>query len=122
MSDSTRDMRRAIRDGALNRCPNCHEGRLFRGYLQIVDRCDHCGEPLGDYRVADGPAFFTITIVMLLLIPLIWVTWAVFRMDPVVMLIVLGVAVTAMTLILLRYIKGAYVGFTWAQDEQDRGA
>ncbi|MDO5643103.1 MAG: DUF983 domain-containing protein [Paracoccus sp. (in: a-proteobacteria)] len=95
---------------------------MFRGYLQVVDRCEQCDEPLGDYRVADGPAFFTITIVMLLLIPMIWITWAVFDLHPVTMLILLSGATTALTLILLRIIKGAYVGFTWAKNELDPGA
>ena len=34
----------------------------------MVEACDHCGAPLGRYPAADGPAFFTMTIVMLLLI------------------------------------------------------
>jgi uncharacterized protein (DUF983 family) len=36
---------------------------MFDGYLAVVPRCPACGEPLGDYRAADGPAFFTISIV-----------------------------------------------------------
>ncbi|MDO5605574.1 MAG: DUF983 domain-containing protein [Paracoccus sp. (in: a-proteobacteria)] len=120
--ESTRDMKLAIRRGGMNRCPNCGQGRLFKGYLQVVGQCDQCGEPLGDYRVADGPAFFTITIVMLLLIPMIWITSVAFQLSPVTMLIGLGAVTTALTLILLRYIKGVYVGFTWAKNELDPGA
>ncbi len=95
---------------------------MFKGYLAVVDECAHCGEPLGAYPAADGPAFFTITIVMLLLIPMIGFTWVVFRSDPVTMLLVLGGITTVMTLVLLRYVKGAFIGYLWAKDEQDQGA
>lgn len=122
MTDTDRDMNLAIRRGLVNRCPKCGTGRLFGGYLQVVSRCESCDEPLGLYPVADGPAFFTITIVMLLLVPIIGFTWVLFRMDPVTMLIVLCVAITLVTLVLLRLVKGAYVGFTWAKNERDRGA
>ena len=104
------------------RCPRCGEGRIFDGYLTVVDDCAACGEPLGGYRAADGPAFFTITIVGLLLVPLIGFTFVAFRPSPVVlMLVILGI-VTALTLVLLRLVKGAFIGFLWAKHERDPGA
>lgn len=117
-----RDERGAAARGLMGRCPNCGKGRLFKGYLTIVQECDLCGEPLGLYRAADGPAFFTMTIMLLLLIPMIGFTWAIYRPDPVTLLIVVGVAMTLLTLIILRLVKGAFVGYLWAKHEQDRGA
>ncbi|MBC9247566.1 DUF983 domain-containing protein [Paracoccus sp. 11-3] len=121
MSD-IRDSKTSIRRGTFNRCPNCGEGRLFDGYLKIVDRCDNCGAPLGNYPAADGPAFFTMTIVMLLLIPLIGFGWVLFKPEPVTFLIVLSILITIITLVLLRFVKGAFVGYLWAKDEIDRGS
>ncbi|WP_313348898.1 hypothetical protein [Paracoccus sp. (in: a-proteobacteria)] len=60
------------------------------------------------------------TIVLLLLIPIIGFTWGIYRPDPVTLLIVVGASV--LTLIILRLVKGAFVGFLWAKHEQDRGA
>ena len=117
-----RDTRQAILRGFTNRCPKCGKGHMMRGYLQIVDRCENCGEPLGSYPAADGPAFFTITIIMLLLIPMIAATWVWFRLSPFTMLILLSALTTIMSLVLLRYVKGAFVGYLWAKDEQDPGA
>lgn len=117
-----RDTREAIVRGFTNRCPKCGKGHMMRGYLQIVDHCENCGEPLGSYPAADGPAFFTITIIMLLLIPMIAATWVWFRLSPFVMLVLLSALTSVMTLILLRYVKGAFVGYLWAKDEQDPGA
>ena len=118
----TRDTSLALKRGALNRCPNCGEGRIFNGYLTVVEACDHCAAPLGRYPAADGPAFFTMTIVMLLLIPAIGFGWVWFRPDPVTFLVVLTAGVTLVTLVLLRIVKGAFIGYLWAKDEMDRGS
>lgn len=117
-----RESNLSIRRGTMNRCPNCGESRLFDGYLKVVDRCENCGAPLGSYPSADGPAFFTMTIVMLLLIPAIGFGWVLFKPEPVNFLIVLGLLITILTLVLLRFVKGAFVGYLWAKDEKDRGS
>ncbi|MBV0891100.1 DUF983 domain-containing protein [Paracoccus sp. Z118] len=122
MSQPARDLKSAVLRGLANRCPNCGEGRVFTGYLKVVDRCENCGERLGEFRSADGPAFFTITIVMLLLIPLIGFGWLLFRSDPLTLMLVLCGVTTIITLALLRLIKGIFVGFLWAHQERDRGA
>ena len=122
MTQPARDLKTAALRGLMNRCPNCGEGRVFTGYLKVVDQCEHCGERLGEFRSADGPAFFTITIVMLLLIPLIGFGWLLFRSDPLTLMVVLCVVTSIITLVLLRLIKGIFVGFLWAHQERDRGA
>ena len=104
----------AVWRGARNRCPVCGEGRVFVGYLRIVDACESCGAPLGRLRADDAPPYFTIFVVghivvpgMLLLEqnvhPPSWVhmvTWV-----PVTLLL---------TLALLPPIKGAVIGAQWA--------
>lgn len=122
MNQDPRDSRAAMLRGLANQCPSCGAGRVFAGYLSVVNRCPDCQEPLGDYPAADGPAFFTITIVMLLLIPMIGYGWVLFRSDPLTLLIGLGVLTTLITLVLLRLVKGAFVGYLWAHHERDRGA
>ncbi|MFN3273167.1 MAG: DUF983 domain-containing protein [Paracoccus sp. (in: a-proteobacteria)] len=117
-----RDPKVALIQGAMNRCPKCGEGKILRGYLHVVPQCASCGEPLGKYPSADGPAFFTITIVMLLLIPMIGFGWTLFGSDPFIFFLVLTVVTTAITLLLLRPIKSAFVAYLWAHEERDRGA
>ncbi len=118
----TRDSSLALKRGALGRCPNCGEGRIFDGYLTVVPACDRCSAPLGRYPAADGPAFFTMIIVMLLLIPAIGFGWVLFRPEPVTFLVVLTAGVTLVTLVLLRIVKGAFIGYLWAKGEMDRGS
>ena len=117
-----RDTGQAMRRGAFGRCPNCGEGRLFAGYLRVMPECLNCGEPLGRYRAADGPAFITITIVGLLLIPILGSSFVALRPDPLTLSLIVTVAITVLTLVVLRLVKGAFVGYLWAMGEMDEGA
>lgn len=108
--------------GALGRCPNCGTGALFAGYLKIKALCGNCDEPFSEYKTADMPAVFTILIVGVLLVPILWTGFAVFRPDPLVLFGYVSVFIVILTLAVLRVVKGANVGYLWAIDERDRGA
>ena len=56
----TRPFMTGLLRGLRHRCPNCGEGKLYRGYLKIAPACDACGHDLSAYRADDGPAYFTI--------------------------------------------------------------
>ena len=43
------------------RCPRCGEGRLFAGFLTLAKACDRCGLDYGFADPADGPAFFVMS-------------------------------------------------------------
>ncbi len=44
--------------GLLGRCPRCGQGALFEGYLKIRPGCAVCGLSFAGHDTADGPAFF----------------------------------------------------------------
>jgi uncharacterized protein (DUF983 family) len=119
---SPRSNNEAMRRGIFCRCPRCGEGKLFDGYLKVVQNCSSCGEPLGLYRAADGPAFITMSIIGLLLIPVLGFGFIAFRADPLTLALVVTALIGALTLVVLRLVKGAFVGHLWAQKEIDRGA
>ncbi|WP_210526238.1 DUF983 domain-containing protein [Rubellimicrobium arenae] len=121
-ASTDRDSGRAMRRGLIGRCPNCGQGRLFAGYLRISPTCPECGEELGRYRAADGPAFFTISIVGLLLVPILGWSFVILRPDPLVLALILTVSITILTLVVLRLVKGAFVGYLWSMHEMDKGA
>ena len=52
----------AIRAGLLCRCPNCGRGRLFSGFLKVVNRCSACGFDFGRLNTGDGAAVFIMQI------------------------------------------------------------
>ncbi|HWU12982.1 MAG TPA: DUF983 domain-containing protein [Caulobacter sp.] len=70
----------SLRAGLLCRCPRCGEGKLFGGFLRLAKRCDRCGLDYGFADPADGPAFFVMTGVGILVIT-IW-AWAVIAWSP----------------------------------------
>lgn len=100
--------------GLRHRCPNCGQGKLYKGYLKVKETCDVCGHDLGAYRADDGPAYFTILLVghlvvaPLLLFPFIWQKPAWF------VLLVTLIPLTVLILTLLPRVKGAFVGGLWS--------
>ncbi len=103
-----------VRRGLACRCPACGEGRAFRGFLKVADRCDVCGQALHHHRADDLPPYVTIFIVghivgwgilvteTSLTVPL----WAAVTLWPALTL--------ALALALMQPIKGAVVGLQYA--------
>ncbi|HEY3799103.1 MAG TPA: DUF983 domain-containing protein [Caulobacteraceae bacterium] len=63
-------------------CPHCGEGRLFRGFLTLAPHCERCGLDYGFADPADGPAFFVMTGVGVLVTAL-WAWWAIALQPPI---------------------------------------
>ena len=40
------------------KCPRCGRGPLFDGYIKVVERCRNCGLGFAGHDTGDGPAFF----------------------------------------------------------------
>ncbi|MDO7844661.1 DUF983 domain-containing protein [Sphingomonas immobilis] len=120
--DTSRDHLRWIFDcGWKGRCPRCGEGRMFRSWLKIVDRCESCDL---DYRFAapdDGPAFFSLCLVVPpLALLLVWLQVA---FDPPfwVHLVVSLPLLTIGSLLPLRPIKGWLVASQFVNRAQEAG-
>ena len=56
--------------GLAGRCPRCGQGRLFKGFLALQPRCEACGLDFSFADSADGPAFFIMSIVGILVVGL----------------------------------------------------
>jgi uncharacterized protein (DUF983 family) len=95
------------------RCPNCGQGRLFRGYLAVDQNCEACGHDNGAYRADDGPAYFTVLIIghlliaPMLMLPIMW------QSNTLIVLPIALAVVGAATLTLLAFVKGAFIGVQW---------
>jgi len=107
--------------GMAGRCPRCGEGKMFKGFITIADKCDHCGL---DYRFADagdGPAIFVMLIAGFIIVgaalwlevsyePPMWVYFVIFL--PLTLIVCLG---------MLRPLKGVLVALQYAnRAEQGR--
>lgn len=72
----------SLRAGLTCRCPRCGEGRLFSGFLKLADHCDACGLKYDFADPADGPAFFVMTAIGILVIAA-WGVWAAAAQPPI---------------------------------------
>ena len=101
------------RRGLCGRCPQCGDGKLFKGYLKPVSACAACDEQYGHIRADDGPAWLTILIVGHILVPLIleferdstWPLWVPMLLWP-------GLALV-LTLLILPLAKGLFITILW---------
>lgn len=64
------------RSGLTCRCPRCGRGALFCGFLELAGSCSACGLDYGFADPADGPAFFVMTGVGILVTG-VWAWWVV---------------------------------------------
>lgn len=105
---------RALLNGWRGRCPACGEGRMFRAFLKVSDCCPACREELHHHRADDAPAYFDIVIVGHVVVPLALAVETAFAPSywihaalwlPLTLILSVG---------LLQPIKGAIVGWQWA--------
>ncbi|KQW73519.1 hypothetical protein ASE17_07635 [Phenylobacterium sp. Root77] len=67
-AEPTYDPPLPIISGLTCRCPRCGKGKLFRGFLTMAKECDACGLDLSFADPADGPAFFVMTAIGMIVI------------------------------------------------------
>lgn len=106
----------SLRRGARMRCPACGNGALFRAFLKVADACPACGEALHHHRADDAPPYFTMLLVGHFIVagvlgleqtlaPPQWLHFALWLPLTVIL-----------SMALLPRIKGALVGFQWANE------
>lgn len=96
------------------RCPACGKGKLFRSFLKVNDRCASCGTELFHQRADDAPAYFTITIIAHIFIPLIFIVERLWEPPYWLHLVLWLPSILAATFLIMPMVKGAIVGLQWA--------
>jgi uncharacterized protein (DUF983 family) len=109
-----RDVWTAMKRGFRGRCPRCGEGKLFRAFLKVDNKCPVCGLDFTPHRADDLPAYLVIIIVGHIMVPLaLWIE--INYSPPVVLQLVIYMPATLLaSLLLLQPVKGAVVGLQWA--------
>jgi uncharacterized protein (DUF983 family) len=103
----------ALLRGLFRKCPCCGKGKAFRGYLKIVDVCDTCQTPLGLYPCDDGPAYITMLLVGHVVIAPLFIFESLWSTHIEVLLPIAMFSLGLLTLIVLPFIKGAFLGLLW---------
>ena len=109
-----RDTWLAVRRGLRLRCPACGRGKLLSGYLRPADSCTVCGEPTGECRADDAPAWATILLVGHIASPGFFLFATQDARASWMAFILIASLVVGLTLLLLPRMKGLFVGVIWA--------
>ena len=64
-----RDLWSSLKRGFRGRRPRCGEGKLFRAFLKVDNRCSLCGLDFTPHRADDLPAYLVIVIVGHIVVP-----------------------------------------------------
>ena len=119
----------AMKRGFFSRCPHCGQGRMFRAFLKVADKCPTCGEALHHHQADDFPAYVVIVVVGHILVPLVLLVETQLAPPFWVGMTLWPAAVVVLTLALIQPVKGAIVGMQWAlgmhgfdQAKKDRDA
>ncbi|GBU17555.1 MULTISPECIES: DUF983 domain-containing protein [Methylobacterium] len=110
-----------IPTGLSGRCPRCGEGHLFKGFLALRPSCEACGLDYAGFDSADGPAFFVMSIVGLVVVGL--ALWLEIAYEPPMWVhaLVAGTLSIGLSLLLVRPLKGMLIALQYANKaEQGR--
>lgn len=114
-TDEERDTRKAIFRGLWLKCPSCGEGKILSGYLKVKRACECCGQELHHASVDDGPAYFTLMIVVAIIFPMFGVIFSLFEPKPILIALSMMVFATVLALFILPRVKGLFIGLQWAK-------
>lgn len=101
------------------RCPRCGRGKLYSGYMKLVEQCSECDLKLAENDTGDGPAVLLIFVLGFTVVPLI--LWFGLTYDPPtwVLALVSLVGVLGTTLVLLPPSKALFVAQNYKHNPWD---
>lgn len=95
--------------GIAGRCPSCHKGRMFAGYLTLAPRCDVCGLDYDFADSGDGPAVFVILVTGFLIVGAALLVEMFYRPPYWLHALLWGSLAVVLPLLLLRSFKGVLI-------------
>ncbi|MBT9246391.1 DUF983 domain-containing protein (plasmid) [Gemmobacter fulvus] len=114
MQDAPRHHKSAIYHGFRHSCPSCGQGKLFKSYLKVAHACAICGQSFTAQKADDGPAYFTILIMCHIAGFMLHAMIVHTDVGPWQTALLISGIVIAGSLLLLPRIKGAMIGWQWA--------
>jgi uncharacterized protein (DUF983 family) len=112
----------AARRGFIGRCPACGQGRLFRRFLKVADRCEACETEFHHHQADDFPPYIVMFIVGHLVVYGILQAENRFEVPLWVHLAVWPALTLVLAVGLLQPVKGAVVGLQYALGMHGFGA
>jgi len=105
-----------IKAGLSSRCPRCGKGRLFKGYLTLVGKCEYCGLSYEKFDSGDGPAVFIMFIVGFIVVGGALILEVTVQPPYWVHAVIWGPLALVLSLALLRPFKGLMIALQYKND------
>ena len=115
----SRPIWQSMKRGMKCKCPNCGKGKLFDGFLEQVDVCSECNEPLAQFNAGLLLPLIVGLVVVFIFAAIFLVIELNGGTSPGMYLAVLLPTSIIASMLLLRPCKGAVVGFMWAMRTSD---
>ena len=108
-----------IWSGLTGRCPSCHKGKLFDGYLTLAPRCNVCGLDYAFADSGDGPAVFVILITGFIIVGLALLVEIQYQPPYWLHALIWGSLAVVLPLLLLRSLKGALIALQFRHKAEE---
>lgn len=95
------------------RCPNCGNGALLKGLSEVVESCPHCGEDFSNEDAGDGPAFFVMFLVAILVTPFVIILQIAVEPPAWAQILIWSPIIIGLSLTLLRPFKATLFALQW---------
>lgn len=105
--------------GLVGRCPGCHKGRLYDGYLTLAPRCDVCGLDYDFADSGDGPAVFVILITGFVIVGAALLVEVFYQPPYWLHAILWGTLALVLPLLLLRSFKGVLIALQFRHKAEE---
>ena len=104
--------------GLRRRCPQCGEGRIFKGYLAIHEECPNCQESFKGNRTDDAAPWATILLVGHFTAPFVPIVVQ-YDIATLPLTVIMVAWVLFLGLTILPIMKGVFVGLNWRFNIRD---
>lgn len=105
--------------GIAGRCPSCHRGKLYSGYLAVAPKCDACGLDYSFADSGDGPAVFVILVTGFVVVGLALVTEILYTPPYWLHALLWGPLAIILPLVLLRSFKGVLIALQFRHKAEE---
>lgn len=105
--------------GLTGRCPSCHRGKLFAGYLTLAPRCDVCGQSFDFADSGDGPAVFVILVTGFIIVGAALVVEILYQPSYWLHALLWGSLAIVLPLLLLRSFKGVLIALQFRHKAEE---
>ncbi|WP_045365129.1 DUF983 domain-containing protein [Methyloceanibacter caenitepidi] len=105
--------------GMCGRCPSCHKGKMFDGYLTLAPACNVCGLNYDFADSGDGPAIFVMLFTGFIIVGAALYVEAVYQPPYWVHALAWGTAALILPLLLLRSFKGVLIALQFRNKAEE---